>query len=395
MIARIVPAPLVGEIVAPPSKSYAHRILIAEFLSGMPLSDFGDADDVQRTKRALSAFREGGTADCGDSASTFRFLLPIAAVLGKRVRFVRSKALQKRPSEELIDLLNSHGAKIEQDTVFGKIDGGRYEITASVSSQYISGLLFALPLAKKASEIVLHGLPVSKPYTDMTIEVLRLFGIRIERRENGFFVPPHQTYRPVQKISFRGDYSAASCFLAGGAIGGDVTVRGLVRDGQGDAAIADALRLFGAKVDEGTDFVRVRKSELYGITLSCEDIPDLVSALSVAAAYAKGRSVFTGVSRLKNKESDRLAGIIESLESAGIFAKTEGDTLIVEGGKPKGAKFFGAGDHRRVMAAAMLAVYAEGESEITCAESVKKSYPAFFEAMQTLGGDVHVCVDGQ
>ena len=201
MKATISPAFLTGTIRAPYSKSYAHRYLIAEFLSGAPLSDYGNADDILRTKEGLLALSFSDEINCGDSAATLRFLLPVAAALGKKVRFLRSEGLSKRPVEELISVLNEHGARIENDRVFGRIEAGRYEMTASVSSQFISGLLFALPLLEEKSELRLIGKRVSEPYIQMTVEILRVFGVMLEENADGFTVYPSE-YRSRKEPAY-------------------------------------------------------------------------------------------------------------------------------------------------------------------------------------------------
>ena len=260
----------------------------------------------------------------------------------------------------------------------------------SVSSQYVSGLLFALSTFSQNSFLRVTGERVSAKYVDMTIKTLADYGVEIKSEENGFFVRGGQTFKEREYV-VEGDWSGAAFPLTLGAIGGAVSLENLnVNTLQGDAYILKALALFGAEtlVNEGS--VCVKSQTLHACEIDCKDIPDLVQILSVAAAYAKGESVFTNVSRLRYKESDRLQGILDMLCSAGIAARVEGDALIICGGEPQGAAFMPQADHRSVMSCAVLAACAKGESTIANAQAVGKSYPKFFQDLKVLGGRENV-----
>jgi len=404
MKVTVFPHPLSGALEAVRSKSYAHRILIAAALSGGQVS-FGDSEDARLTATALHAlgfeaeFAENSVhygAFCrpterrevtvGESGSTLRFLLPLAAALGVEAQFITAGRLAERPMDALTKTLSRHGAEATAHSVKGKLTAGRYEIDATVSSQFVTGLLMALPLLKGDSEIVLLGRAVSAPYIEITLDVLASAGIKIERKENGFFVRGGQKYN-LKAASVPGDFSGAAFPLVAGALGGKVTLSGLdIASKQGDKAVLDALVDAGAEVSLSKLGITVAKRCLNGFAADIGETPDLAPILAVLAAYAKGQSVLKKVSRLKDKESDRLFAIQEMLSKAGISSKEEGDSLVIEGGKPQGAAFRSFSDHRMAMAEAVLAAYATGQSEIDDMTCVKKSYPGFWKDFAALGG---------
>ena len=411
MILSVTPSDLRGIITAPPSKSYAHRLVIAAFLSGEKtrVIGAGRSKDVAATLNALSSMglsyeRDGGDivlsnerkergaiADCFESGSTLRFLLPVAAALGEKIEFTGREGLLKRPINELIEALNRNGAEIEGLKVNGKLHSGNYLVDGSISSQYITGLLFALPILDGDSTIVFKNGFVSKAYVDITVDVLKKFGIEISETENGYKVKGGQKYRSPKTVTVEGDYSGAAFFLAAGALKGEVEVCGLDPvSRQGDRAITDVLKNFGAKVTIGQNSVKVSRGKLSGTETDIDPIPDLAQIISVVAAFAEGESVLKNVKRLRLKESDRCSAIEKMLESAGIRCEIKGDDLVIYGGKPKGAVFDGGNDHRTVMSSAILASFARGDSKITGAEAAEKSYPEFIEHMKKLKGAVDV-----
>ena len=413
MNARILPSTICGEIVAPPSKSYAHRMLIASYLSGERVSvrNVGNSTDVLATVGALrslgaqidadgeaitierKAIPRTATIDCNESGSTLRFLLPIAAALGVTATFTGKGRLLSRPIEELIQALNANGADIEGLTVKGKLRAGEYRIAANISSQYITGLLFALPLLSNDSSIVFVGEPVSASYLDVTLDVLQQFGIEIRKTTCGYYIKGNQTYIAPQTLTVEGDYSGAAFILSLGAICGKVRVNGLnARSMQGDAAILDILKSFGATVAVNGDCVSVEKRELNAITLNCGNIPDLVQIISVVSSFAQGVTVLHNVNRLQMKESNRLQAIIGQLDAVGVKCEYVNDSLIIYGGEPKGAILSGGDDHRTAMSATVLALGAKGESEIVGVEAISKSYPEFVNDVLKLGGKINVDV---
>ena len=386
-----------GAVNIPSSKSAAHRALICSFLAGDgAVEGITDSYDMKATLGALSALKNGDEEiNCIESGSTLRFIIPIAAALGKSVTFVGSGRLPERPIGEYIGLLESHGVKCESNgflplKISGQLKPGRFEIRGDISSQYVTGLLLALPLLKENSEIVLTTPLQSKPYVDLTVKVLNDYAIVIGETENGYSIEGNQQYK-VRDYRVEGDWSQAAFFLAAGAISGDVTVKGLdLNSTQGDKEIVSILKRFGADIEVNDDSVRAKKSALSGIEIDAKDIPDMVPALSVVAANAKGKTIIKNIQRLRIKESDRVESIASNLKRAGVNAISTDNEIIIEGSGYYGAELFGYNDHRIVMAFSVLALNADGKTIITDAESINKSYPDYFEDYNLLGGRANV-----
>lgn len=414
MIRHILPHALSGVVQAPPSKSYAHRWLLAAYLSGddVCLQGVGTSQDVAATLGALTALgltakAEGdtlrlghgdvpdrATVDCRESGSTLRFLLPVAAARGIRCTFTGAPSLLSRPITGLVDALNAHGADIRDLTVHGRLAAGDYYVDAGVSSQYVTGLMYALPLLDGDSRLHLVGPSVSRRYIDITRDVLTRCGIRIEDTADGYAIAGRQAFRLPARVTVEGDWSGAAFWLTAGALSAEgVTVRGLTLDShQGDRAILDVLGAMGARIECAGDAVTVRKHMLSGTQIDVDVIPDLAQILSVAAAFCVGQTTLCHVHRLQMKESDRLGAILATLGAVGIECRHAEDNLIIEGGLPTGSTIAGGNDHRTVMSAAILAAYCTGESDISDAEAVAKSYPAFWQDYATLGGKDHGCL---
>ncbi len=419
----ITPAKLSGTVAAPPSKSAAHRLLIGAALSDAPtrvrigalnrdieatldclaalgarIERSGDAIEVSPIPSSASASRAGGATpplqeglaegsavlDCGESGSTLRFLLPVACALGRDARVVGHGRLPERPNAPLVNALREHGATIDGDLLpmrlSGRIRGGLWTLPGDVSSQYVTGLLFALPLLDADSEIALTTPLASAAYVTMTLAALRRFGVEVEATERGWRVPGRQRYRSPGAIDVEGDWSAAAFWFAANALGASVRVAGLDPDSaQGDRAVVDLLGQ--PEID-------------------AENVPDLVPALCAAAASMPQTTLVTGAARLRLKESDRLATTAAMLAALGHRAEVAPDGLIVRGGAPEPCEadmrtVDGANDHRIVMAAAVAAASADRPVRITGAEAVEKSYLDFFRDYVKLGGQVHVEHAGQ
>lgn len=391
MIAKITGGFLNGSLSAIPSKSYVHRIAICNFLANESLDICKEfrSNDIIATLNCLNNIKQGKTQlDVGESGSTLRFMLPFCAALGGQYSFAGHGKLMQRPNQELFEVLGAHGVKVwQEDKIFldGKLSSGEFAIRGDISSQYVSGLLMALPMLDGDSKIVLTTPLCSAPYVEITLEVLNAFGIEIERTDNGFNVRGNQTYRGGVKAE--GDWSNMAFFLVGAAINGKVTVSGLNPDSaQGDRVILDILRLAGATVTVNEKGITVEKSKLKAFEFSASNCPDLVPIAAVLAAYADGKSVIKDVERLKIKESDRIVSTIAMLSGFGIRAESDGNSLVVYGGKPIKGMADSFNDHRLPMSAAMLALGVEGESIITDAQAVNKSYPTFFDDYAKVGG---------
>ena len=409
---------LKGEITPPPSKSQAHRLLICAALAVEPCSIVCNSvnDDIMATMRCLNALGaritfssgvfdvqpielvKGGILDCGESGSTLRFLMSVAAVLGADATFTGAGKLPQRPMGALTDVLAAHGMAFERHTAdelpvtcSGILQGGKFTLPGNISSQYLTGLLFALPLAAVDSEIEVTGGLTSASYINMTIDALRTAGISVERRNNIFTIKGNQQYHMPERVVVEGDWSSAAFWVVAGVIGKQpVTVCGMNNESlQGDSAIVDHLRSMGAFITVEDDRVVAMPSHLFGTELDCMDTPDLVPVLSVAAAVAQGTTTFVNVGRLRFKESDRLAAMKSVLASFGISSSVGEDTFTVYGGDPVAlTPVESFGDHRIAMSAAVLSTVAEGIATIIGAECVAKSYPSFFEDFASLGGVV-------
>ena len=418
MIATIEPGTLRGTVRVPASKSAAHRALIcaalADGLTTIHLNALND--DIEATaeclmglgamidyfeRKGVMAVRpieaapnltrpvmgvEGKAAshvdlsqavelDCGESGSTLRFLLPVACALGVKARFIGHGRLPERPNAALVDALRAHGAAIDADRLpmnaAGPVSGGVWELPGNVSSQYVTGLLFALPLLHDDSEIRLTTKLESAAYVAMTLDMLDRFGIAVEPTDAGWRIPGGQVYRTPEEMTVEGDWSAAAFWLAANAMGSNIDVDGLsYRTAQGDRAV-EAL-LGQPEID-------------------ASNVPDLVPALAAAAAMLHQRTVITGAARLKLKESDRLTATADMINALGGQATATSDGLVIDGGQPlHGGVIDGVNDHRIVMAGAILATCADGPVTLTDAQAVNKSYPDFFRDFEKLGGRAHV-----
>ncbi len=417
----IFPSKINGTVTAVDSKSDAHRALIcaalSEGLTKIALrSSNADMDATAECLTALGARVErtkdgfevrgkatgGGTLNCGESGSTLRFLLPIAAVLGKETSFVGSGKLPLRPMLPLTEELRNHGANVTSDflpiTVSKAAHGGIYEIAGNVSSQFISGLLMALPLAEKTDtecEIRLTSKLESSLYADMTLNTLSQFGVRwkkLEESENlGFFGGyrlENGSYTTKGAYTVEGDWSGAAFFFVLGALGGDILLKGLREDSlQPDKAIMEIVTSAGGRITRSEDGIRVQKGDIKPFDIDVSQFPDLFPVLAVLACGAKGKSVLRNAGRLRIKESDRIKSTASLINSLGGRAVEGEDHLEIYGtGELIGGKADGAGDHRIVMSAAVASVICHNPVEIAGVEAVAKSYPSFFEVFENLGG---------
>ena len=402
---KITPKKLFGSVTVPPSKSVAHRMIIAAALAdgASTVSNLSPSEDILATMdcmRALGAKIDfsGNTAviegiknvpnkdvlNCRESGSTLRFLIPIACALGVNAEFIGSGKLPQRPITPFLEEFPKHNVTFDFSkaqsgstlpcSVSGKLTAGRFEIDGGISSQFITGLLFALPLLENDSEIVLTSHLESKPYVDITIGVLRDFGCQIEETSNGYFVRGGQKLSPFSG-AVEGDYSQSAFFYAANSLGSNVTINGLNPNSfQGDKQIAEICGNFNKN---GEPF-----------EIDCSDIPDLVPILTVLASFGNGVSKITNVARLRIKECDRLAAMEDCLNRIGGKVKAFEDCLEIGGvGTLNGGEVDSYNDHRIVMSMAIAATRCENPLIIHGAESVSKSYPDFFGVYKSLGGE--------
>jgi len=323
-------------------------------------------------------------------------MLPIAGALGRDASFILEGRLPERPLLPLYEELARHGCKLSPQGsnpfhIEGTLAPGGYILDAGVSSQFISGLLFALPLLEGESELKLSGRMESYPYIELTIGMLEAFGVKAPFDGAAFLIPGGQSYRSPGELQVEGDWSNAAFWLSAGAIGdenGSVTCEGLdPQSHQGDRAITDILARFGANVSIGSSSVTVSGGELHGIEIDARDIPDLVPVLAVVGAVAAGTTVISSAGRLRGKESDRLAAVSGILRELGADIRETDDGLIIHGGALlKGGRVSSWNDHRIAMAAAIAATVCSAPVTIHGAETVGKSYPGFFDDLRVLGG---------
>lgn len=422
---QIENAPLSGCIRAISSKSDVHRFLIAAALSdGCSCIRFTTlSDDIKATANALCALcanisfhseTEGFRAEvkgnlkkngapalfAGECGTTARLLLPVAAALYDAYTLDGAPGLRRRPLEPLCEAMRAGGAEVSGNflpiSCRGRLKSGVYEIRGDVSSQYISGLLFALPLLTGDSEIRLITPLVSAGYVDMTLKTLRRFGIQIKKNTWGYRVPGGQRFHAVPDYTAEGDWSNALFWLCAGALGGKVTVTGLLPDSlQRDKNAVAVLAEAGSAIKWFGDKITVAAAPLRAVSFNGEDMPDALPALAAALTTADGVSQIRGGARLKIKESDRLHTTAEMIRALGGSIECQPDGFIIRGSTLCGGICDAANDHRIAMSAAILATKTAGGAVVCGAEAVAKSYPSFFEDFQKLGGKCHVLTNGQ
>ena len=405
---RIMKGELNGTVKAPASKSYLHRMIICAALCGEKTLIRGVSEiseDISATIGAVAAIgaaaemtgdgllimpgaKEGcNTVDCLSSASTLRFMLPVYGALGKAIGIKCSDSLSLRPVGELRDLMAEHGCAFSDGLSIsgGRLSPGQYRVSGNTSSQYLTGLLTALPLLEGNSEVVLTTGLSSGPYVDVTVKVLELFGIRTERANGRYHVRGARKFTSPGVIEVPGDWCAGGVWLCGAAMAGDVSVSGLDgNDPQGDKAVLGILRQAGAEVCSSDDGVRVSSAKLRGVSFCADDIPDSVPAVAALLSAAEGRSLITGTARLRYKESDRVKAVCSLLNGFGVSAGSGEDTIYIDGGTSVFGEASSFGDHRIAMAGVLMALKNGGI--VRGAECVSKSYPSFFRDFISLGG---------
>lgn len=417
---RIEPRRLGGTIRAISSKSDVHRFLMAAALAkGTSAVHFTTlSDDIAATVRVLSAMGaaididgadgdytatvtgicempRGAILDAHECGTTARLILPIAASLSNAFTLTGKNGLMKRPFKDLCECIAERGTSCSSNllpiTTSGRLTSGVFKIRGDVSSQYISGLLFALPLLDGDSEIRLTTPAVSAGYVDMTLSTLSLFGIAVEKTESGYKVKGNQAYRAVADYTADGDWSNATFWLCAGAIGEKLTVSGLRLDSlQKDKNALDIIKSAGADVAASGD-ITVAKTYMHGVDFNGEDIPDALPALATVLSLANGKSVISGGARLKIKESDRIATTVAMLKALGADIQGTDDGFVINGvSNFTGGEVDAANDHRIAMCAAVASQCACGDVIIRGAECVNKSYPTFFEDFKKLGGKCSV-----
>ena len=399
---KITPSKLKGKVNIPSSKSMTHRMLICAALSEgtSNITNISFSKDIYATIDALTALGAettitGNTVtvkgisqrnhkadiDCCESGSTLRFIIPIACALGTDATYYGQGRLPERPITPYIRELGKKNIRFDYNntmpfTTSGKLSSGKYELEGNISSQFITGLMFALPLLDGDSEIIMTSALESKPYADMTVKCLENFGVEIKETNKGYYIKGNQKYTP-RNMAVEGDYSQAAFFYVANVLGNDIEICNLESNSfQGDKKIIEIIKKLCYN----------DKSIPDGFNVNAMDIPDLVPILAVLGTYCENSSVITGAQRLKIKESDRLLTTSEALNNLGGNVEVTGDGLYIHHAKLNGGIVDSCGDHRIAMSAAIAATICHGEIIIKNAESVEKSYPDFFKDYSNLGG---------
>ena len=406
----INPAQDAGEVRLPCSKSYAQRALAASLLceGETTLSNIELCDDTRYAMDVITGLGaqirqtdnteytiKGGlnpiadTINTGESGLATRLFTPIAALYDKSITITGKGTMMRRPIGMMIDPLRNLGVQVETDgylpiTVKGPLTGGETTVDAHVSSQFLTGLLMSLPLAQQDTILQVEQ-PNSLPYLAVTVDLASKFRIRMEH--NGFkefFIPGGQHYAPA-KLHIEGDWSCAAFMLVAGAIAGEVTARAMnTLSLQADIAIIEALTKAGAVIITTPNEITVRYRELNGFDFDATQRPDLFPILAVLGANCEGTTRIRGVNRLQYKESNRAEAIYTEFSKLGMRVEFDEDIMVIHGSQLSGGTVDSCSDHRIAMAAAIAALTATGPVTITNAQAVTKSYPRFWEDLETL-----------
>jgi 3-phosphoshikimate 1-carboxyvinyltransferase len=411
----VVPSKVKGEIKAPSSKSMSQRAIAAAILSEGETTILNPSycDDSlaamsiatglgAKVKPDNSILKITGTGtlrekklNCGESGLAIRMFSPIAALYPEEIIVTGTGSLKNRPMSMIGDALSQFGVKCISDdghlplTILGPLKGGKCEIDGSISSQLLTGLLMALPVAENDSEIIVNNLK-SRPYIDMTLQILDKFGIKIiNDKYRKFIIPGKQVYKACT-YEVESDWSGGAFLLVAGAINGDLTVHGLCPDSrQSDKAILTALDKAGARLSITDDGIGIKKSDLKSFEFDSTESPDLFPPLAALAAFCKGTSGIKGVSRLIHKESNRAASLVEEFGKMNIKIEISDDYMLITGGTPSGAHVHSHDDHRIAMAEAVTALRATDKVYIKDSHCIAKSYPGFFDDLRHIGAEIY------
>ena len=423
---KIRPGKLNGTIEIPPSKSYSHRAVIAAALAengkkskidnlkfSVDITTTTDimenwGAEIERFESALEIIGNGGKVvpsdkyvQCNESGSTIRFLIPVGITSENELIFDGKGKLVDRPLDSYYRIFDKQGLKYETTggklplTVNGKLKPGNYEIDGNISSQFITGLLYALPLLEGDSKLIINKNLESKGYVDLTLEILKLAGIEIVNNDyKSFDIRGNQTYKPFD-YTVEGDYSQVAFWIVAGIISANrdnevkcfhVNKNSL----QGDREIIEIVTRMGAKLEIFDDYVIVKPSKTKGTVIDISQCPDIGPVLTVLAALSEGETRIINGERLRIKESDRITSIKTELNKLGGNVSEEGDSLIIQGveGFRGGITVNAWNDHRIAMSLAIASTRCEKEIILEEAESVRKSYPHFWDDFVKMGGEI-------
>lgn len=412
----IYPKSLAGKVLIPASKSMSHRAVICAGLAEgiSTISNIGISQDIERTCEALRSFGimieksatslrirgndslklENSRIDCGESGSTLRFIIPIAALIGKPVTFCGKGRLLERSLTPYFNIFDNKRISYETEAgklplcVNGRLIPGEYKLAGNISSQFVSGLMFALPLLDGDSHITITKELESRSYVDLTMKTLKDFSIYIENHGyREFIIKGKQKYRATDYY-VEGDFSQAAFWLAAGTLGSEVVCKGLDMESiQGDKAVIDIIGDMGGKIVISENTVKSLPYDTRGAVIDASQHPDLVPILAVLGALSEGRTEIVNAGRLRLKESDRLKAMSTELGKLGASIVEKQDGLAIEGRQSlRGGRVDSWNDHRIAMALAIAATKCEEPVILSNASCVNKSYPEFWEHYKALGG---------
>ena len=419
MKVKVYPSVCTGEIQIPPSKSMAHRaIMCASLAKGKSvISNIAYSDDILATIAGMRALGASITmekdtvviegiqslpqkplqVDCNESGSTLRFFVPLFTLSGQPITFLGRNRLLKRPQGVYQTMFEQQGHRFDQTEqqliVQGALKAGSYEIDGSISSQFITGLLFALPLLEQDSIIHIKPPFESRSYIELTLQMLKTFGVTAEFQDNHtLYIPGNQSYQACDYI-VEGAYPQMAFYAVLAAIQNDLYCKGVTSSSkQGDKVILSILEDCNCKIESKQEGYLVHKSELTATEIDLADCPDLGPVLNVLGMYAKGTTRIYHAARLRYKESDRIAAMEEELKKFHTDITTTEDEIFIKG-KPTYCceqELSGHTDHRIVMSMTVAALCSETPVIINGAECINKSYPNFFEDIQSIGGRIEV-----
>jgi len=413
----LFPTNLRGRLSVPTSKSLTHRALICAALAKgkSTITNVVMSEDIKATISALNQigakFTTNGNKitvrgiknlkvpnqpiDCNESGSTLRFLIPLLSLTNKPVNFTGKNSLLARPQNVYKQLFDEDNLEFIHNTnvitVNGSVKARRYEVDGSISSQFFTGLMFALPLLNEDSYITTIGSLESEGYIDLTIDILSKYGITITEIKNGYYIPGNQVYKPFD-YTVEGDYSQAAFFLVAGIINGSISIDNLEHESlQGDKEIIEVIkRMKGRLIYTENGFV-ANKSETSGTRVDISNCPDIGPIIALLGSVSKGTTTIVNASRLRIKESDRIDSTVNTLLALGANIKAEGDDIIIRGKTSlQGGTVDSHNDHRIAMMASVAALVCENEVILYGANAVNKSYPHFFDDYSSLGGKFQI-----
>ncbi len=421
MSLRIQPKQLQGKVHIPPSKSMAHRAIICASLARgrSIISNVQYSKDIEATISAMKALgtmifqhddyleidgtttfmRNNGEIGCHESGSTLRFIIPISLVQPSNFHFKGEGRLGKRPLDVYYQIFEKQniGYLYKENVldlyVMGQLHAGTFEIAGDVSSQFISGLLFALPLLPQDSRIIITSPLQSKGYVDLTIQMLQHYGVFVINNEYQELIIPGGQHYHARDYEVEGDFSQAAFYLVAGALGNDVILEGLnFQSKQGDKVAIDILKKMGCQFYQEEDSCRITCASLQGTTIDGTQCPDIIPVVAMACANAKGKSVIKNVERLRLKECDRLKATVDMIQQLGGQVIENQDSMEIIGVKKlKGGQVTSSHDHRMAMSAAIVSSVCEDVVVLDDYECVEKSYPDFWKDFKSLGGEYSEC----